>query len=205
MNKEYHDIVILTPGSSVTINYVKSLSDTLFELSKRGITWKIIVESSSNIYDLRQNMFNKLKEENFYKSIWIDSDISWTTEDFLKIFFSKKEIITGCYLLQSGGIAANDMNGKRIDKNFANSLNKIIEIDSCGFGFICIDKVVIDALSNPFFRNAYMDEYLNCMTGEDISFCLAARAIGFNIWLDGSIKLNHYKNIPLKWRENENY
>lgn len=63
----------------------------------------------------------------------------------------------------------------------------LVECDAVGFGAVLIKRKVIEALSqarDPMFMGL-------AGTGEDITFCIKARKLGFSVWMDTRIKLGH--------------
>ena len=63
----------------------------------------------------------------------------------------------------------------------------IFPVDACGFGCVMVRtsvlKTVIDKYHQAF---APLPGY-----GEDLSFCIRARACGFDIWVDPKIQVGH--------------
>ena len=43
-------------------------------------------------------------------------------------------------------------------------------------------------------------DYSFAMIGEDISWCQRVRELGYTIWFDPSVKLNHHKMMKLTWK-----
>lgn len=65
--------------------------------------------------------------------------------------------------------------------------NTLVECDAVGFGAVLIKRKVIEALEktgDPMFMGL-------AGTGEDITFCIKARKLGFSVWMDTRIKLGH--------------
>lgn len=69
--------------------------------------------------------------------------------------------------------------------------NALIEVDVTGFGCILIKREVFEKFpeGNPFLK--IFCEDLNDNLGEDWSFCLRARKLGFPIYVDTSIPIGH--------------
>jgi hypothetical protein len=84
---KHYDVVIMTPGSSLVPEYVKSLVETTKELNARGISYHFISRYSSFVATAREltaldattHDFDATapgKGEFTYKKLfWIDSDI----------------------------------------------------------------------------------------------------------------------------------
>jgi hypothetical protein len=93
----HYDVLIATPGPSMKPEYVMSLMKTVEALSSRGISYHLLNKYSSFVPSARELtatdtyshnwMTNRVGSGKFtYKKIfWIDSDIEWEPEDFLKV------------------------------------------------------------------------------------------------------------------------
>jgi GT2 family glycosyltransferase len=184
------DVLIITPGSFVKSEYVTSLVNTLNFLNEKGISVKFGNSQSPIIFQARQTPYDLSKKINFKKMIWIDSDISWQVDDFLKLLESDKDIISGVYLNELGEIVAKGLNEKTIEKKDIEKNFLPIEVSWCGFGFMCLSKEITLELKNPFARQNQI--------GEDVSFCLNAREAGYSVYLDPLVRVSHYKTIEIK-------
>jgi hypothetical protein len=220
MNKTHINVIIATPGHSLMSDYVKSLIATTFELSKRNITWSYTNLYSSHVADSRevtlsgtfQNDLSNSKplsgEVTYDKIIWIDSDINWTPEDFIKLYESDKDIVSGGYLFPSGEVAAYKefmKPGFRLED--IKDEKELIPIDGCGFGFVAVKSGVFESLSRPWFQSAIVrfkteednKEYEFPIIGEDISWCMRVKNNGYQIWLDPTVQVTHNKMTKLTW------
>lgn len=62
--------------------------------------------------------------------------------------------------------------------------NQLFECDAVGFGAVLIKTKVLKAMKEPRFMGLVG-------TGEDITFCHKAKALGFEVWMDSRVKLGH--------------
>ena len=62
--------------------------------------------------------------------------------------------------------------------------NALVQCDAVGFGAVLIKAEVLKKTPKPWFFG--MEG-----TGEDVAFCYKARKVGFEVWMDTSIKLGH--------------
>jgi hypothetical protein len=93
----HYDVIICTPGSSMNNSYTSSLLDTIQILNSMGISWKYQNEYTSIVATAREGTIadtmnfqvdtNKpgLGKYTYNKIFMIDSDISCTVDDFLKL------------------------------------------------------------------------------------------------------------------------
>lgn len=222
MTKEvpHYNVVIATPGHSLVSNYVKSLLLTIEELDKRGTTWIWSNKYASHVTDAREITIGGEDPQDAYDSrpfkgtitydkiIWIDSDISWTPEDFIRLYESDKEIISGCYLLSNGQVVAyRDFMSNPYLYHEVQEMDEVVQVYAVGFGFVAIKQGVFERMERPWFRSAHipmhnpktLQPHLFSVVGEDVSFCLHAERLGYKIWLDTGVKVNHQKSITLDW------
>lgn len=216
---QHVNLVIATPGYSMMGNYVRSLLSTIAYCSSKGISTVWLNDYSSHVGDAREVTLSATRDNNiadsrplqgalsYDKILWIDSDIEWTPEDALKLYESEHDIVTGAYLLATGEATVYPVESKRgFDYSELKDRTDTIQVKSAGFGFICVKKGVFEKMSRPWFQSWPTSiktddgkEYSFNIMGEDISWCTRARELGFEIWADLSVKVNHHKNFKLTW------
>jgi hypothetical protein len=217
--KPHYNVLIATPGSELSNQYVKSLTNTISELNKRNLSWKWLNESSSLVGNAREMTIGGDRELHiddtsplhgkctYDKIIWIDSDISWKVEHFFKLYDSSFEIMSGTYLLADGKKSTN-MSPKYpqgIPKEDVLKMKEIIPVDIAGFGFIAMKSGVFEKIERPWFAymsNIVLDSKGNrryLSLGEDISWCMKAKEAGFTIYFDPSILVDHMKTVAVGW------
>ena len=62
--------------------------------------------------------------------------------------------------------------------------NRLVQCDAVGFGAVLIKADVLKKMAEPRFMGLMG-------TGEDVAFCWKAKKLGFEVWMDTSIKLGH--------------
>ena len=219
---EHYNILIATPGAMLEAQYVKSLVQTLAECDKRGITYKWLNHYSSLVHHARELTAAGLDGLNldpqqispggnnitYDKIFWIDSDISWTPEQFFKIYDSEYDVTTGAYLLadgfttsinawnQSGGIPAHEI--VEIEDPFP--------IQSHGFGFVAMKSGVFEKIQRPWFSHERVQVGISSdgkpildAVGEDISWCVKAFNAGIDLYFDPTVLVTHMKKQPITW------
>lgn len=214
------NVIICTPGYSLLSTYVKSLLETLGELNKRNITWAFSSEYSSHVGDAREITLNGDNRNDitqqkpfkgnltYDKLFWIDSDIRWTPDDFLKLYYSDKEIISGAYLLATGEVTAYP---ERLKPGYTYEqvmdLKELTEVQALGFGFICVKQGVFECLTRPWFQSHPVswtdpdtgESHQFFMMGEDMSWCERVMDKGYKLWLDPQVRVIHHKTMQLTW------
>ena len=219
--KPHYNVVIATPGKEMHQDYVKSLIETTAWLNEQGLTYKWINKSGSLVSTTREltalDSFDPNWETReigrgeftYDKIFWIDSDISWTVENFRTILESDLDIVGGLYQTAPDGrvaVAKFDLEGLPTtvkEQDFIFEEERFIEVYGLGFGFIAMKQGVFEACSRPWFymrsiRWPKLDFDTNI--GEDYSFCINAREAGFKTYLDLQVKVKHHKEIVYELR-----
>jgi GT2 family glycosyltransferase len=212
------NIVFCTPGHSMMTSYIKSFLATITELGKRNISWAWSSEYSSHVADARettlsgttQNIISETRPFHgsltYDKLMWIDSDIAWNPEDVIKLYESDKDIISGAYLLASGEVVAyKELMRNAMSYDEVLALKETTQIAGAGFGFICIKSGIFEQMTRPWFQSVQITtesdgkDWTFPIMGEDLSWCHRATELGYSIWLDPSVKVQHHKMMKLTW------
>lgn len=183
------DVLVLTPGESIRGEYATSLVKTINYLHQDKISVQFGNIMSSIISEARNVLWQESKNLFFSKVFWIDSDISWTPEDFYNLFVSDYDIISGVYLDELGRVVAANTDNSRFTISDLDNKALPTEATWVGFGFVCISREVVSKLNTPFVSKDF--------TGEDVSFCYNARNMGFKVFLDPATRVTHHKTMAI--------
>jgi len=138
----------------------------------------------------------------YNKLFWIDSDIEWTPEDFMKLYDSKHDVISGLYALDQAGTVAVGLTTNRGSLRRVNKVEFLLhdepsEVGGVGFGFLCVKRGVFESIPRPWFLIGRMqwseDNAMRVNVGEDYSWCGRAQQHGYKIMIDPSVKVKHHK------------
>jgi hypothetical protein len=214
------NVIICTPGHSLMGAYVRSLLETINELSNQNISFAYSNEYSSHVGDAREATLNGGKENNieetrpfngqvtYDKLIWIDSDIAWKPEDFMKLYKSDKDVLSGGYLLGNGDVTVYPQKlGGPLKYTDVLEMEEPIKVHGIGMGFVAIKQGVFEKLTRPWFQSVEVTmkdsetekEFTFPIMGEDISLCERIHRAGFDIWFDPTIRVEHNKMMKLTW------
>lgn len=186
------DIVFLTPGNSVEIEYFKSMIKTIKVLDSQSITWDIHTKFSSHVAVAREQTLSDLfiHTDSYKMLLWVDSDIVWRPEDVLRAYESDKDVLTGCYAVNGDeSMTAATMDNEWVQNWYIEELDYPVRVDTCGMGFLAMKAGVIEKIDRPVFSSDIKTSIL----GEDIILSRKLRALGIDIWLDPKLRLGHVK------------
>ena len=230
---EHYNVIIMTPGYSMENRYVHSLLNTIRELESRGITWAYSSVSSSDVAIARESTvlgrslqlptYKKYESPlsglaTYDKLFLIDSDIFWEVSDFIRLYESEYDAISGVYLQSDGETTTTfvEPSGKDNKTPFISNRQVLrkedirakstpFKITGSGLGFMCIKKGVFEKVERPWFKHvveefAISESEVNVeMLSEDLSFIQRVRKAGINVYADPTILVGHSKKTNVHW------
>lgn len=180
----------------IDVGFVQSLMD----LKTVGET-KTYFLSGSLIYEARERLSAMAVDNGFDHVLWLDSDMMFKPTMMLDFVSSNVDMVTGiiparrppfipCVYRKEGDklIQMTEFDGH------------LTEIDGCGFGAVFMKTEILEKCFDKF-KTCFMPVY---GFGEDLSFCLRARELGYKIYCDPRIDFCHIgKTVITKdmWRK----
>jgi hypothetical protein len=139
--------------------------------------------------------------------MWIDSDIIFNFEQFVRLVKWNTDIVAGVYPMENGKQLATcqkwaeehfKQNGyfEFLTEDDVKGKEGLIEVSYTGMGFMLVKKGVFEAMEYPWFRP--LEKQIGDMvdfTMEDVAFCLCAKEKGFKVLIDPQVKVGHEKKI----------
>lgn len=214
------DVLIATPGHSLMGAYVMSLIATTQRLNEEGITWAWLNRYASHVADAREITLANSLENNvaetrplygsltYNKILWIDSDIAWTPDQFLHLYRSDLDIVSGAYMLENGEVTAYPQRlGPPMNCRDVANMTDPVKVHGVGFGFLAVKSGIFEQLTRPWFQSVEVTmtdadtgkKWTFPIMGEDISWCERVGRLGYDIWLDPTVRVTHHKMMTLSW------
>lgn len=208
------DVLIATPGTNFDYRHIRALFATMEALRDLGITYTWLSGHSSLVNVAREITLAGDTDFNFtergplrdtvdYKKIFmIDSDIVWTPDDFLKLYNSDKQVVSGLYVIGRDDKFESNLFDSKL-KAIVPKDDEIIEVDSVGLGFVAVAKGVLESIPRPWFTYTTInmtDPYGNTIEtsiGEDISWCWKLKEQNIKIYAEPSVRVGHIKPVVL--------
>ena len=206
-------IIFCIPGNNFSNGFLKCWTELTVELHRRGFEYELLSQYVPNVYKVRTLLLDGHRKHGQYQSpwqgkkdydyiMWIDSDQIFKPDDFFKLLEHDKDIVSGLYLRKPRSDNLNDIpiefacfneDGKKLYTNEVNG--ELIKVWSNGMGWMLIKKGVFEKIEYPWFGPII--EGLG-FHGEDVSFQLRAKDVGFDSYVDTSIIVGHEKEVVLK-------
>ena len=207
MRDEY-SVGIGTPcGHDTPWQFTMSLARTVHSCVVAGVPLGLhVVAGSSDVVIARDVVLTKFLADKENYLFWIDSDIAWHPKDFFRVLRLAKDlgIVCATYPLKR--------DPPECVVNFVEDAEPhqsgCVEIIGTGLGFCCVRRDIVDAFAatkeymihdgngreiiDAFYRPRKMHaDGKRHAGGEDGGFYDDLRALGYKVWLDPTIQLEH--------------
>lgn len=214
-------IIFCLPAQHFSTDFFNSWNATTTELDKLGISYAYSTIYDPVIYYARNRILGgtNLGGKNqkpwsgqfqYDKMVWIDSDIVWSPTDLVRLISHDKEIVAGAYLMKDNMNYAivENLDWKFLETagsfkflnrtDIANKTEPFV-VSYSGFGFISVKNGVMESMNYPWFYPRWVStDNFHDFCSEDVSWCWTANDLGYQIWVDPSIKVGHEKRVILK-------
>lgn len=191
-------------GKPIPAQTVTSLFATAYTLGRMGIRCDLLMQLCGVIQIARDTVLNEfLTNCRADKLFWIDSDMVWTPETFLRLlaFSTKFDVVAAAYPAKIDGSTMFYVNteGEPTVNEYG-----LRTINGLGLGFAIVDRKACEHLAAKAPRvfdgvnQTDMAEVFRVDKSEkgfrrteDIAFFADLRDAGFTVWCDPSIELGH--------------
>lgn len=197
-------IAILNPGDLFTGGFYDSLLATIGTFfGKYNLVF--YREYSSDIYNCREALVQKLKNTRYDWAVWIDSDMTWKPEDIERLIHTEGyDVVSGvcmidmyranCATFKDDEDAIGYLNAWRIQE-----LGEVIDVDLVGLGFVAMRAGVLESVPEPVFRSGYIvRDGRNILASEDFLLSHRLKQMGYRIGVRTDVVVGHQKRVTLR-------
>lgn len=167
----------------IDVGFVQSLMD----LQTVGET-KTYFLSGSLIYEARERLAAMAVNNGFDHILWLDSDQMFKPTLMIDFVSSEKDMVTGVIPMRRPPYIPCVYKIKDDELKQVTELgDRLFEVDGCGFGAVFMKTEILQKC---------FDKYKTCFQpiygyGEDLSFCLRVKELGYKIYADPRIDIGH--------------
>ena len=176
--------------------------------SHRKIDGHISVWSSPKIDEARNSIVKTWLEVKDTDALFMtDTDMVMPPECLEKLISADKDIVGGlCFVADPGlnavkpsiGVLKKVKGGTSVLPLWDYPENALVQVDAIGAACMLIKRKVAEDMWEARGKDFAMPWFAHGMhgdvvIGEDIAFCLTARAMGFEVWVDTSLTIFHVK------------
>jgi glycosyltransferase involved in cell wall biosynthesis len=195
-------VLIGTPSydGRIDVWFANSLIATVKMAIEKNIHVHAIYTSYDSLIQRARNSLFKLALDGGYDDLFfIDSDVEWDPEWFFRLL-ERPEPIVGAALIKKADKEGYTV--KLLDKQLKWSNDrKIIEVDGVGTGFMKVSRFALQKLwevSSPYISENE-EHRMICdirvengdLISEDYIVCKKWQDLGYKVWLDPTITINH--------------
>jgi glycosyltransferase involved in cell wall biosynthesis len=207
-------VLIGTPSydGRIDVWFANSLIATVKQAEKKGIFVHAIYTSYDSLIQRARNSLVRLALTGGYDDLFfIDSDCEWEPEWFFRLLDRPEPIVGGALIKKT------DKEGytvKLLDKQLKYSQDKkLIEVNGVGTGFMKVSKFALEKLweiSDPYMSEGE-EHRMICdikvengdLISEDYVLGNKWKSLGYKVWLDPTITLNHIGTKKFKGNFNK--
>jgi len=195
-------VLIGTPSydGRIDVWFANSLIQTVKIAEKKGIFVHAIYTSYDSLIQRARNSLFRLALTGGYDDLFfIDSDCEWDSEWFFNLLDRPEPIVGGALIKKS---EKEGYTVKLLNKELKYSEDKkLIEVDGVGTGFMKVSRFALEKLweiSEPYTSEGE-EHRMICdikvengdLISEDYVIANKWRGLGYKIWLDPTITINH--------------
>lgn len=150
----------------------------------------------SLVYAAREDLAHEAVNGKWDYTLWLDSDMLFNPDLMLKMLEDDKDFLCGLFFRRKPPYTPALYSKLRLGLNAKENIiegyenypkDSIFEVEACGFAGVLVKTEV--------FKNVFEKKGAAFIPipgfGEDISFCIRARSLGYKIYCDSRIKLGH--------------
>lgn len=153
-------VALCTPSldGKVQDEYSLSMSQTLIACAKAGIDlWPCGARGITVVHDARNHLVARAMREGADKVFFIDADMSWRAEDFVRLCKSGEPLIGGVYQQRTRFYHAPlTFAAKFADMPPTVDADGLVRMKGLGTGFLCIDAEIFRRIADAGWAPVYM-------------------------------------------------
>lgn len=176
-------------------------------LGQLGVPVTLDVEIDSNQARARNVLFHRFLESKFERLLMIDADMTFTKEDFVTLFNTDEDAVTGIYQRKQIGATCVGEEVQPVHRK-----ERLLEMSRIGFGFLMLKRLVVEKMAeheSSYFipdHGRCVGKHVKEIVGTRIDpesrrwlavddvFSEKWRALGGKIWAHTGVILGHVGN-----------
>jgi choline kinase len=196
-------VLIGTPSydGRIDVWYANSLLSTVKMAYEKDVFVHAIYTSYDSLIQRARNSLFRLALTGGYDDLFfIDSDAEWQPEWFFRLLERPEPIVGGALVKKSDRNEGYTV--KLMDKDLKWSKDKkVIEVDGVGTGFLKVNRFALEKLweMSDKYTSEGEEHRMICdikvengdLISEDYILCNKWKSLGYKVWLDPTITLNH--------------
>lgn len=187
----------------VRVEFLESLATLVLRLQREKVDFTLHIEPGTLVYCARDKIACKAINEGYTHVLWLDSDMVFT-DDFLEtLAFSGKPIVCGIFHSRRKGYHSALFRNLDINhlERFEEYPPDTFEVAGCGFAGVLTE---VSVLRDVQTKNGTCFLPIKAY-GEDLAFCLRAKALGYRIYAEPTAVMGHVGHITIYPEDHEKW
>jgi hypothetical protein len=186
----------LAIGIPCNWNYVPLSFFTSFTLMDKP-SYQFITADNGGIETLRNDIVQKAQSLDVNRLIMLDVDQVYGTDTITKLLRHKHPVVGG--LVHRRYPPFDEIMLKANSNGQYNPIEdyepgSLVSVDATGTGCIMYDMKIFDELEYPYFKFRKNPDN-GLIIGEDVGLCQDLKALGYDIYVDTSVKIGHLSTM----------
>lgn len=212
-------VIFALPGKEYSREFLMSWTELMMQATAKGHQCMVSQNYSSVVHFARAKCLGgdvlagpdqkPFQGKVDYDAVmWIDSDIVFKPDDFLKILESPHDVTAGLYMMEDmeNFAVVKEWDEEFFKKNgtfeFVKATTVFEEqympVAYAGMGWMLVRSGVMEKLKYPWFYGPLQTiGQAQDMMSEDVAFCRSLAASGTQVYVDTSIRVGHQKKVIL--------
>ena len=187
----------LAIGIPLSWHYVPSdFFDSCMVLNKHGA--EVIRASSGPIQEMRNNITMDALAKGCTHLIFLDADMVYPPDTITKLLSHDKDIVGALTFRRWPDFEPLLFTGEPYKMTLIDPIPEgLVKVTATGTGCLMINTEVFEVVKYPWFEFGRTED--KKPVGEDINFCYKARAAGFDVYVDTTVRTEHLCNTRVNW------
>ena len=175
----------------VHFEFTNSLVGLVKRLEHDGVDYEVCFLGGTLIYKGRDTLAAEAVNQKYTHVLWLDADMKFDPDVLYKLMRHEEDFVTGIYRSRHSPYRSTLFSSLDPIEWIEEFPEHLFEVVACGFGCVLMTTNII--------RSVYR-QYGCCFQpldgfGEDISFCMRARELGYTLFCDPEVRLGHIGHV----------
>lgn len=179
----------------IDTDFIKCLFALTRRLDREGLDFDVRLRNGSLVYWARDDLSFEAMQKGYTHVLWLDSDIIFDDDILEKLAAAKKGFVSGVYRCRRGEYKYALYKNLEPAENVERLEDVVFRIDGCGFGAVLIETRI---LKDVWDHNGETCFAPTQRFGEDMQFCMRARALGHPIWCQPAAQVGHVGRVVVR-------
>lgn len=193
-------LIAIPSFDTMRVEFVRSLMALCQKLHDDDVWFEVKILEGTLVHIARDRLAKHAVNNEFTEVLWLDADMVFGPEIYEDLATHGKDMVCGMFISRHYPYVSC-MFSKLFPPERINEYGSDpFRVAGCGFGCVLMKAHVLENVLNTNNGNCFIPDP---KLGEDLAFCQRARACGYEIWCDPTVRIGHVGYITI-WPEDGN-